>query len=55
MSVVYLAEEASTGASVPGFVFGAIAFSIFLVLAFVTWTYRDVANRQDHKSSKGSH
>ncbi len=35
----------------PGVVFGAIAMSVFLLLGFVTWSYRDVANRHDHKSS----
>ena len=35
----------------PGIVFGAIAMGIFLLLGFVTWSYRDVANRHDHKNS----
>ena len=35
---------------IPAFFFGAIAFTIFLSLAWVTWSYRDVANRHDHKS-----
>lgn len=39
----------------PGFVVGLIAMSAFIVLAFVTWSYRDVANRHDHKESNGSH
>ncbi len=34
-----------------GAIFGAIAMSIFLLLGFVTWSYRDVANRHDHKDS----
>jgi cytochrome bd-type quinol oxidase subunit 2 len=56
MPYVYVAEEAAASSTaVPGFVFGAIAFGVFLVLAYVTWTYRDVANRHDHKSGKGSH
>lgn len=56
MSVINLAAEAAaTEAAVPGYVFGAIAFAVFLLLGFVTWTYRDVANRHDHKSNKGSH
>ena len=53
--MLYFAHEAAAAeAAVPGYVFGAIAFGIFLVLAFVTWTYRDVANRHDHKVGKGS-
>jgi hypothetical protein len=41
----------------PGVVFGAIAMATFLLLGFVTWSYRDVANRHDHKESdsKGHH
>ena len=39
----------------PTIVFGAIAFTLFVALALVTWSYRDVANRHDHKSDKGSH
>jgi len=33
------------------------AIGIFTVLALVTWSYRDVANRHDHKtgSSEGHH
>ncbi|MFT3799204.1 hypothetical protein [Microbacterium sp.] len=32
------------------FVFGAIAFVVFLALGFVTLTYRNVANRHAHKA-----
>ena len=41
----------------PVFIFGAIAMTIFIVLGFVTWSYRDVANRREHKSNnaKGHH
>jgi hypothetical protein len=31
--------------------FGIIAFASFLVLAAITWSYRDVANRHSHKES----
>jgi len=33
----------------PSVIFGVIAISTFVLLAFVTWSYRDVANRHDHK------
>lgn len=42
----------------PTFVFGAIAMGIFITLALVVWSYRDVANRHEHKgknSNQGSH
>ncbi|AYF96953.1 hypothetical protein [Protaetiibacter intestinalis] len=32
-------------------VFAAIAAAIFIVLAFVTWSYRDVANRHSEKTA----
>ena len=54
----YVAEAASKFvAPFPTVVYGAIAMVIFLLLDFVTWSYRDVANRHEHKShdSKGHH
>ncbi|MEI8231470.1 MAG: hypothetical protein WCG32_02730 [Actinomycetes bacterium] len=47
--------ESTVSYPFPTFVFGAIAMSIFIGLAIVTWSYRDVANRHDHKSDKGNH
>jgi hypothetical protein len=35
----------------PPFVFGIIAISVFMLLAFIVFSYRDVANRHDHKNS----
>jgi len=49
------AHEAAVTYPFPAFVFGAIAMALFIALAFVTWSYRDVANRHSHKSDKGSH
>jgi len=42
---------------IPAPLFGAIAFGIFLLLAAIAWSYRDVANRHEHKDkdSKASH
>lgn len=36
---------------------GLIAIGIFIFLGIITWSYRDVANRHDHKSghSEGHH
>jgi hypothetical protein len=36
---------------IPAVWFGIIAMSIFVLLAFVVFSYRDVANRHDHKNS----
>lgn len=34
--------------------FGLVAFAIFSLLGFITWSYRDVANRHSHKSGNSS-
>jgi len=31
-------------------VLGVVVLCVFAALAFVTWTYRDVANRHSHKA-----
>lgn len=35
----------------PAILFGVVALVAFVVLGFVTWSYRDVANRHSHKTS----
>jgi len=45
-----MGEQAATGYPFPAYVFGVIAIGIFITLALVTWSYRDVANRHDHKT-----
>ena len=52
----HIAEAASQG-QFPTVIFGGIAMSIFLLLGWITWSFRDVANRQSHKSddSQGHH
>jgi heme/copper-type cytochrome/quinol oxidase subunit 2 len=41
----------------PSFWFGVIAIGVFVLLGLVTWSYRDVANRHEHKvdDSKAHH
>lgn len=55
----YLAEASEHAIELPfpAFYFGVIAMAVFLLLGWVTWTYRDVANRHDHKKndSKAQH
>ena len=36
---------------IPALAFGAIAMGVFVLLAFVVFSYRDVANRHNHKNS----
>jgi hypothetical protein len=52
--IVTEAEEAGLQLPFPSFVFGIIAISTFILLGFITFSYRDVANRHDHKSSNNS-
>jgi hypothetical protein len=35
--------------------YGIIAMGAFLVLGFITWSYRNVANRHSHKASNSAH
>ena len=54
----YVAEaEKAFVAPFPTVIYGVIAITLFIVLGLVTWSYRDVANRHEHKSndSKGHH
>lgn len=39
----------------PAILYGVVAMGVFIALAFATFSYRDVANRHDHKvtNSKG--
>jgi uncharacterized membrane protein len=39
----------------PPIVFALIAASIFTILGFVSWSFRDVANRHSDKTSSTDH
>ena len=53
-----LANEAVTEHAVslpmPSFFFGLIAMGAFIALSGITWSYRNVANRHNHKSQSHS-
>jgi hypothetical protein len=53
--IINLAEGSGSELPFPTVVPGIIAMSIFILLGFITWSYRDVANRHDHKSGNDSH
>jgi hypothetical protein len=36
----------------PPLAFAGIAVAVFLLLGFVTWSFRDVANRHSNKTAK---
>jgi hypothetical protein len=56
LATTVLAEAAAhTELPFPAIVFGLIAAVAFAALGFVTWSYRDVANRHSHKTGAGSH
>ncbi len=48
---VVVAEAAAPELPFPPVVFALIAAIVFVVLAFVMWSYRDVANRHSHKTN----
>ena len=45
------AEEAHVQLPFPAFFFGVIGMAVFILLGLITFSYRDVANRHDHKTS----
>jgi len=49
-----LAEEAPATLVMPNWAFPLIAASIFTVLGFISWSYRDVANRHSNKTGAPS-
>ncbi|QJU53293.1 hypothetical protein SCB71_08450 [Herbiconiux sp. KACC 21604] len=52
MSVVAEAVDVPIELPFPPIVFGLVAAVIFVALAFVTWSYRGVANRHPQKSAR---
>lgn len=47
------AEAATT--SFPTVWFGVAAFTVFTLLALITWSFRDVANRHKDSNDKAHH
>jgi len=48
------AEEPAAPLILPPLVFGIIAAAVFITLAFVSWSFRDVANRHSDKTGGDS-
>jgi hypothetical protein len=48
------AEEAHVQLPFPAVFFGVIGMAVFILLGLITFSYRDVANRHDHKSGNNS-
>lgn len=51
MHAVNLLAEAESSLPVSPYLFGAVALVAFIALAFVTWSFRDVANRHPRQSA----
>ncbi len=52
-AIVVAAEaERHNELPMPSFMYGIIALTVFLVLAVVVWSYRDVANRHRQVSGR---
>jgi hypothetical protein len=49
------AEEAPAALVLPNWAFPAIAAAVFVTLGFVSWSWRDVANRHSDKTSQSDH
>jgi hypothetical protein len=48
-------EEELAPMIAPPEVFAGVAAVIFIILAFVTWSFRDVANRHSDKTANTDH
>lgn len=58
MISILIAEGAivhHTELPIPAILYGAIAMGAFLALAAVTWSYRDVSNRNPKRSERAGH
>lgn len=54
--VVALAEHEELAPMIaPPLVFAGIAAAVFVLLGFITWSYRDVANRHAGKGDNSDH
>jgi heme/copper-type cytochrome/quinol oxidase subunit 2 len=51
-AVVVAAEAEHNPLPMPPIMFGLITFAVFLLLALVVWSYRDVANRHSQVSGR---
>lgn len=51
LQAIIFAESEVSVLPFPPLVFALVAAAIFIALAFVIWSFRDVANRHSHKTS----
>lgn len=58
MSLILLAEGAIVHHNelpMPAILYGVIAMAAFLALALITWSYRDVSNRNYRRGERAGH
>ncbi|MFM2023528.1 MAG: hypothetical protein RIR89_920 [Actinomycetota bacterium] len=58
MISILIAEGAivhHTELPMPAILYGVIAMTAFLALAAITWSYRDVSNRNPRRSQRAGH
>lgn len=51
LATVLAATEEPAPLIMPALAFAGIALAVFVLLGFVTWSFRDVANRHSDKTS----
>ncbi len=58
MNLIFLAEGAivhHTELPMPALMYGIIAMGAFIALALITWSYRDVSNRNPRRAGRTGH
>jgi len=54
VATLLAASEELHALPMPPIAYGGIALAVFLVLGVVTWSYRDVSNRQSSRRGTGA-
>ena len=58
MTLFFIAEDAivhHTELPMPAILYGVIAMASFIALALITWSYRDVSNRNYRRGERTGH
>jgi hypothetical protein len=58
VSLIFIAEDAivhHTELPMPAILYGVIAMAGFIALALITWSYRDVSNRNYRRGERAGH
>lgn len=58
MNLIFLAEGAIVHHNelpMPALLYGILAMGMFIALALITWSYRDVSNRNPRRGERAGH